>query len=321
MLQCKRGRGGVQPTLAMHPCTFFNISLPFTGTVPRDFRLLVFFINQSPPPPQAPEYTNRAVTNFFENSRRYSQFKVHHQCRWHLWQMEQIFNQKNFNYFVRRSLGRRVNIYKIFALKFTLRCLHLDIVPIICHRCLWQRWKIFRRCRWYWWQFATSTLTCEYLREFSKNFEMTLLLFSWAWGKVIHEKKTWSKKSRDTVPLIHNDDLYVLPILLLFLQQVIAWKECCRPSTAWPRGAWRRPRPSSTTWILQWTPAKERYIQLHDRRWNSWKYNFVEVSGHNLEISQTWGFNHCFCLSTKFYKLKTRFFSSDLIVLYRFLKP
>jgi hypothetical protein len=25
-------------------------------------------------------------------------------------------------------------------------------------------------------------------------------------------------------------------------------------------------------------------------RWNSWKYNFVEVSGHNLENSLTWGF-------------------------------
>ncbi len=27
---------------------------------------------------------------------------------------------------------------------------------------------------------------------------------------------------------------------------------------------------------------------------NSWTYNFVEVSGHNLEISETWGFRkHC----------------------------
>ncbi len=107
-----------------------------------------------------------------------------------------------------------------------------DIVPIICHQCQWQRWQIFRQCRWYRWQFATGvnntsgtggkicrrcrwyrwqicrrrrwhrwcTLTCEYLREFSKKFEMTLGRFSGAWGKVIHEK-TWSKKSSDTVPL------------------------------------------------------------------------------------------------------------------------
>ncbi len=40
---------------------------------------------------------------------------------------------------------------------------------------------------------------------------------------------------------------------------------------------------------------------LHVQRWHSWKnYNFVEVSGHNLEISRTWGFHFSFCISTKF---------------------
>ncbi len=33
----------------------------FKGTVPRDYRLQVFFMNQFP---QAPEYTIRAVSNF-----------------------------------------------------------------------------------------------------------------------------------------------------------------------------------------------------------------------------------------------------------------
>jgi hypothetical protein len=58
--------------------------------------------------------------------------------------------------------------------------------------------KICRRCRGKFTigvvdtgsKFATSvvewcTLTCEYLRKFSKKFEITLLLFS---GKMIHEK-------------------------------------------------------------------------------------------------------------------------------------
>ncbi len=37
-------------------------------------------------------------------------------------------------------------------------------------------------------------------------------------------------------------------------------------------------------------------------RWNSWKYNFVEVYGNNLEISQSWGFYlSSFCLFTKCY--------------------
>jgi hypothetical protein len=45
-------------------------------------------------------------------------------------------------------------------------------------------------------------LTCEYLSEFSKKFETVLMGHSGAGGKLIH-KKTKSKKSRDTVPLIH----------------------------------------------------------------------------------------------------------------------
>jgi hypothetical protein len=64
------------------------------GTVSRDFLLLVFFMNQFPP---APDYHIRTVSNFFENSRRYSQVKVHqryqrhrrqicHRCQRHRWQ-------------------------------------------------------------------------------------------------------------------------------------------------------------------------------------------------------------------------------------------
>ncbi len=67
--------------------------------------------------PQAPEYTIRAVSIFFENSRRYSQLKVHHGCQRHRWQIEKIFNQKNFNYFAWTALGCRVNIYINFFLQ------------------------------------------------------------------------------------------------------------------------------------------------------------------------------------------------------------
>ncbi len=89
----------------------------FKGRVSRDFRLLFFSWISFP---QAPEYTIRAVSNFFENLRRYSQLKVQ-----------------------------------------------------ICHRCRWYRWCI---------------LTYEYLREFSKKFEMVLMGYSGAGGKLIHEK-------------------------------------------------------------------------------------------------------------------------------------
>jgi hypothetical protein len=150
--------------------------------------------------------------------------------------MEKIFNQKIFNNFVWTPLGSRVNIYINICLqvhfKVSALC-SLILIPLfatgvnntvwqicrqcpwnrwqfatgvnntsgtgtkICRQCRWYRWKICRRCRWHRW----CALTCEYLRELSKKFVMTLMLFSGAWGKVIHEK-TWSKKSRDAVPFL-----------------------------------------------------------------------------------------------------------------------
>ncbi len=163
--------------------------------------------------PQAPEYTNRAVSNFFENSRRYSQLKVHHRCRWHRWQMAKIFKLKNFNYFVWTPLGSRVNIYINFCLQVQFKMLQPDIVPIICHRCHWHRWQICRRrrwhrqqfcrrCRWHRWQichrcrwYRWCTLTCDYLREFSKKFETVLMQYSGAGGKLIHQKNQKQKIS------------------------------------------------------------------------------------------------------------------------------
>ncbi len=169
------------------------------GIVSRDFRLLVFFMNQFPPSIWVYFYGH---FEFFRNSRRYSRLKVHHRCQRNRWQMEKIFKQKNFNNYIWSPLGSRGNIYVIFfAFKFTLRCLQPDIVLIICHRHRWHRRQICRRYRWHrwqichrcqqhkgnWWQnlppvllipvaichrcywHRWCTLTCEYLREFSKN--------------------------------------------------------------------------------------------------------------------------------------------------------
>ncbi len=99
--------------------------------------------------PQAPEYTIKFVSNFFENSWIYEQLKVHHRCRCHRWLMEEIFNHKSFKYFIWTPLGSTVELtYRyIFAFKFTLRSHQPDIVPIIC-----------RRCRWFWRQIATGVV-------------------------------------------------------------------------------------------------------------------------------------------------------------------
>jgi hypothetical protein len=126
--------------------------------------------------PQAPEYTIRAVSNFFENSRRYSQLKMRHRCHWHRWQMKKIFNQKSFNYFCGTP-----------SFKFTLKCQQSDIVSIICHRRRWYRW---------------CTFTFEYLREFSeKNRNDPNVIFGGLGEGRWFMKKTWAKKSRDTVCL------------------------------------------------------------------------------------------------------------------------
>ncbi len=51
--------------------------------------------------------------------------------------------------------------------------------------------SICHRCRWHWWQ----TLSCKYLREFSKKFETVLMEYSGAGGKLIHEKNQKQKIS------------------------------------------------------------------------------------------------------------------------------
>ncbi len=69
----------------------------------------------------------------------------------------------------------------------------------ICHPHRWHQRQICRRYCWHRWQIGGA----PWLANFRKNLKLTLLLFSGAWGKVIM-KKTWSKKSRDTVSLNIN---------------------------------------------------------------------------------------------------------------------
>ncbi len=71
--------------------------------------------------------------------------------------------------------GVQTTLLKFFCLK----------VFSICHRCRWRRWQ---------------TLSCEYLREFSKKFEAALIINQRLGGNWF-KKKTRSKKFRDTVPL------------------------------------------------------------------------------------------------------------------------
>ncbi len=188
-------------------------------------------MNQFPPSPRV-QYSIYTVSNFFENSRRYSQVNVHHRYQRHRWQI--------FPPFSLALLITAANLPPVSTIPVA------NLPPVsttpaanchryqrhrrqICHRCHWQQYqaavtlkciymltllpkgvqtkllkffclKVFsicHRCRWHRWQ----TLGCEYLREFSKKFETALMVYNQRLGGNWFKKKTRSKKSRDTVPL------------------------------------------------------------------------------------------------------------------------
>ncbi len=143
------------------------------GTVSQDFFLLVFFMNQFPPSPRV-SHLDR-----FEFFRKFAE--IFADQGWPPVSLTPVANEKNlqkiFNNFVGTPLNSINNTSKTGGK--------------ICRRCRWYRWQICHRCRWYRW----STLSCECLREFSKKFETALVVYSGAWGKLIHEKNQKQKIS------------------------------------------------------------------------------------------------------------------------------
>ncbi len=84
------------------------------GTMPWDFRLLAFFMNQFPPSPWV--YHKGRFKFFWKFAEIFSvqsapPVSVDTGGKW------KIFNQKNFNYFVWTPLGGIVNIYINFCLQ------------------------------------------------------------------------------------------------------------------------------------------------------------------------------------------------------------
>ncbi len=82
--------------------------------------------------PQVPDNNIRIISNFFKNSRRYSQVKVHHrcqrhrwqichQCQWHRWQITAGINDGKFATGINDTGGK-------FCHQFPL--------------CCWHRWQI-----------------------------------------------------------------------------------------------------------------------------------------------------------------------------------
>ncbi len=115
--------------------------------------------------------------------RRWHRRQICCQYRWHQWQICHRCQQHKGNWWQ--------NLPPVSLIPLANLPLVLLIPAAICHRCHWHRWQICHRCRWHRW----CTLTWEYLREFSKKFEMIQMLLSGAWGKVIHEKNLKQKIS------------------------------------------------------------------------------------------------------------------------------
>ncbi len=176
------------------------------------FDIRFFHVSISPMPqsiPLGPFQICLNICGYFRSSR----------CRWHRWQMKKIFNQKSLNYFVWTPLSSRVNLKIIVFLQaHFLQYPQYDNVPIFAtgvvdtggefadsiddtggkfansiNNTSVTGSKICRWCHWFQW----CTFTCKYLREFLKKFEMSLLLFTGAWGKNswIHEKNLKQKIS------------------------------------------------------------------------------------------------------------------------------
>ncbi len=106
------------------------------------------------------------------------------------------------------------------------------------HRCCWHRWqmeksssrKILIILLGHLW----CTLTCENPLEFSKKFEMNLMLFSWAWGKVIHEKILKQKISWHC-PFKSRNDTHIWPSRDTGVRMLNPTWSPWAGTTSWPR--------------------------------------------------------------------------------------
>ncbi len=155
------------------------------GTVSRDFCFRFFSWITFP---QAPENNIRIISNFLENYRNQRHRRqMCHRCCWHRWPIMGTISGCRH---LKVNLKAKIYIYMLTLLPKGVQSKLLQFFFLkifsICHR-----WKRHR-----WW----CTLSREYLCELSKKFEMAVMLYSCAWGELIHEK-TRSRKSRDTVPL------------------------------------------------------------------------------------------------------------------------
>ncbi len=106
--------------------------------------------------PQAPEYTIRAVSNFFENSRRYSQIKDDHRYQRHRWQILSPV-----------SLVLLIPVANLppVSMMPAENLLPVSTTPVAnCHRYQRHRRQICDRCQRHRWQTMGTISGCRYLK-------------------------------------------------------------------------------------------------------------------------------------------------------------
>ncbi len=95
--------------------------------------------------PPAPDYPMRTVSNFFENSRRYSQVKVHHRYQRHWWQICHRCQRHRRQIVPPISLVLLIPVANLPPVSTTLVAIchwYQRHRRQICHRCQWHRWQI-----------------------------------------------------------------------------------------------------------------------------------------------------------------------------------
>ncbi len=137
--------------------------------------------------PQAPQYNIRAVSNFFENSQRYLQLNAPVSLTPVEWEKSSIIFlfghllvirvNKLINFFLQAQFKVSAVWYcshflQLVSLTPATNLLPLSLTPVAklqtCNR--YQHHHQYR-CSWFQW----CALTCEYLHEFMKKFEMSLV--------------------------------------------------------------------------------------------------------------------------------------------------
>ncbi len=113
--------------------------------------------------PPAPEYPIRTVSNFFENLRRYSQVKVHHQYQRHRWQICHRCQRHQRQILPPVYLVLMIPAANLPPVSTTPAAIlpPVSTTPVAICRRYQRHWRqICRRCQWHRWQIMGTISGC-----------------------------------------------------------------------------------------------------------------------------------------------------------------